>query len=225
MNLANAIGYRLINAGNFFTQIADKQQGRQMHDPETYNKYIAEDPEEFLRITYPLNKNSLVIDLGGYKGEWSARIFAKYACKIRVYEPHPEFYMTCREALNPSIVVFNFGLGSETKIMHITDDTVYSTVKESGELEVAIEKASEVFNLEYVNGCDLLKINIEGGEYDVLPDLIANYDTSKLKNIQVQFHNFVPDYKKKYADICAGLEKTHVKNWGYDFLYENWRVK
>jgi len=225
MNIANAIGYRLINAGHFFTQIADKQQGRQMHDPEIYTKYITDDPNEFLRITYPLKKNSLVVDLGGYRGEWAARVFAKYACKIHVYEPHPTFYKLCREALNPGIVVFNCGLGSETKTLRITDDTVYSTVGDSGEFEVRIEQASKMFNGQYEYGCDLLKINIEGGEYDVLPDLIANYEMKNLKNIQIQFHNFVPDYKKKYADICEGLSKTHVKNWGYDFLYENWRVK
>ena len=38
-----------------------------------------------------------------------------------------------------------------------------------------------------------MKINIEGGEYELLERLIAADLIRKIDDIQVQFHNFVPD--------------------------------
>lgn len=40
---------------------------------------------ENLRYNYDLNEDSVVFDLGGYKGEWTEKIFSKYRCYIYVF--------------------------------------------------------------------------------------------------------------------------------------------
>ena len=35
-----------------------------------------------LRLNYPLTKESVVFDLGGYKGGWSEKIYDKYQCQV-----------------------------------------------------------------------------------------------------------------------------------------------
>jgi FkbM family methyltransferase len=226
-NILDFIGYRCINIGDLCTRISDRRQGRQLHDPAVWNRYITDDPNEMLRITYPLNETSLVVDLGGYKGEWASRIYARYSCAIDIYEPHPLFSDICRQSFsdNPKVSITPLALGGQNNICKITDDTIYSTLSQNGEYLIAVRKASEVFNDLYPDHIDLLKINIEGSEYEVLPDLIANYDMHKIKNIQIQFHNTIPHYNEKRFVIAKELMKTHTCEWEYPFLYESWKIK
>lgn len=42
-----------------------------------------------------------------------------------------------------------------------------------------------------IDQIDLMKINIEGGEFDVVPAIIESGDISKVHHLQVQVHNFV----------------------------------
>ena len=47
----------------------------------------------------------------------------------------------------------------------------------------------------------------------------------KIDHIQVQFHNFVPDFKQKKKLVVEALEQTHTKKWGYENVYESWSLK
>lgn len=69
-----------------------------------------------LRLTYPLVPDSVVYDIGGYKGQWSSDIYSKYRCKIFIFEPMPSFYdnIKTRFKSNSDITVFPFGLASKT---------------------------------------------------------------------------------------------------------------
>ena len=46
----------------------------------------------------------------------------------------------------------------------------------------------EFVDSEKITEIDLLKINIEGGEYDVIPRLLDTKMINKIKYIQIQFH-------------------------------------
>ena len=44
------------------------------------------------RVNYDLSKDSLVFDIGGFKGEWSHTISKKYNCDIYIFEPVKTFF-------------------------------------------------------------------------------------------------------------------------------------
>ena len=70
---------------------------------------------------------------------------------------------------------------------------------------------------------DLMKINIEGGEYDGLDKLVGTGLIKGIKSIQVQFHDFVPDAEKRVKDIHDKLQVTHIPTYQYEFVWENWQ--
>ena len=55
------------------------------------DKWFKINGNETLRLNYNLDKNSIVFDLGGYKGEWTEGIFLKYDCKVYIFEPVKSF--------------------------------------------------------------------------------------------------------------------------------------
>ena len=56
-------------------------------------RWIDDKGDSELRLNYNLNEDSVVVDLGGFKGDWSALISEKYSCNIHIFEPVREFYL------------------------------------------------------------------------------------------------------------------------------------
>ena len=69
------------------------------------------------RYIYPLNENSIVLDLGVYEGTFSRLISEKYNCTIYGFEPIKTFFDNSCNNLKSfnKIKLFNFGIGGRTR--------------------------------------------------------------------------------------------------------------
>ena len=186
------------------------------------------DKGESLRYKYSLNENSIVFDIGGYEGEFAQKIFDRFGCTIYVFEPVKEYYdsIVKRFKNNPKIRIFDFGLSDNDEIRSITlSDNGTSIFIDEGEKEnIALKSAADFLNKNKIEYIDLLKINTEGGEFSVLPDLIENHKVHNIKNLQIQFHNFVPDAERLREKIRNDLSQTHHLTYDYYFVWENWEL-
>ncbi len=80
-------------------------------DPELAR--FRHDMGDALNLTFDhLTENSVVLDIGGYVGQWASDIYAKYNCRIHVFEPIASFAAGIAErfAKNARITVHAFGL-------------------------------------------------------------------------------------------------------------------
>lgn len=181
------------------------------------------------RLNYDLNDNSIVFDMGGYEGQWASDIFSKYCCLIHVFEPYMEYFekIKIRFEKNGKINVHPFGLSAKTLDSSLSISGDSSSAFKSGQhiAPIKLIQAMEFMKENNVEEIDLLKINIEGGEYDLLDHLIETQLISKIKNLQIQFHDFVPDAEKRMKTIQDSLKKTHVLTYQYEFVWESWRIK
>ena len=50
-----------------------------------------------LRMDYPLGPGSLVLDVGGYQGDFAADVVSRYGAKVLVFEPMPGFAASSKE--------------------------------------------------------------------------------------------------------------------------------
>ena len=178
------------------------------------------------RYSYPLDQRSFVIDLGGYRGQWTSALYSRYRCRISVFEPVRRFAEALDEKFkqNEDIEVSRFGLGavskSETIYIHGAGSSTYRKQTEAEEIRIVDVK--QWFDENSVASVALLKINIEGGEYDLLDRLIQTRLIESIENIQVQFHNFTVDATRRMEHIQKGLERTHTPTYQYKFVWENW---
>jgi len=182
-----------------------------------------------LRLEYNLDENSLVFDVGGYEGQWASDIFSKYCCTIYIFEPVIEFAnkVEKRFSKNKKIKIYKFGISDRTEQARITIDNDGSSVFRKGRKS---ENANFVRLVDFIrdndiNRIDLLKINIEGGEYSLLEDLINSEFIKKIRNIQISFHDFIINAKERYKKIHYNLKKTHFLTYHFSFVWENWRIK
>jgi len=178
-----------------------------------------------------LSPDSFVVDLGGYNGDWASLMFCRYACNIDIYEPHPALYnhaLRPKFRHNPKVKLFNHGLAGKTDRMTLYGDGYVASLypmQNTVSYQIAdFRKASDVFEERYSDKTvDVLKLNVEGAEYEILPDLIQNFDMSNIRNIQIQFHQIVDDYDRKRAAIQHDLATLgFAQTWNYEWAFENW---
>src|SRR4051812_15385748 len=83
--------------------------------------WYADNGEE-LRYQYPLNAQSFVIDVGGYRGEWAKKINDMYSPSIYIFEPVPQYAQALRLLFGPysKVTVYEFGLSDRTEIVPLS---------------------------------------------------------------------------------------------------------
>jgi FkbM family methyltransferase len=202
----------------------------------TLAKWFKDEGDKNHRLKYPLTSESIVFDLGGYKGDFAANIYDKYNCYVYIFEPVKKYYLYCENRFqkNKKIKCFNYGLSNENGSFLISlDDDRSSLIKNNIsepclpalQEKVLIKSFSEELKILEVEHIDLLKINIEGSEFILLQDIITKRLIAKIEHLQVQFHTFYPNSKKLRDEIREKLSETHEQEWNYPFVWESWKKK
>ena len=185
--------------------------------------------DEKLKLNYPLNKLSIAFDVGGYLGNCAYDINQKFDCQVYLFEPVPAFYQECvrRFANNPSIICLNYGLASTSGWLGINVDENSSSFNKGTDAnaqQVQIRSITEVIAELGIEKIDFMEMNIEGGEFDLLPAMIDSGLIKQVKYLKIQFHDFVESAVENRHRIRKSLEKTHREMWNYEFVWESWEL-
>jgi FkbM family methyltransferase len=149
-----------------------------------------------------LNSQSIIIDLGGHKGEFSSILNQKHDCICHVVEAMPELHAAIRQT--HKIRTYHFAASDTDGIVafHISSNPESnSLVRKTEEFAKTIEVPtisipSFMKKLE-ISKIDLLKMDIEGAEIAVfrgMPDDLLR----SIPQITVEFHDFIPEMKLEH---------------------------
>jgi FkbM family methyltransferase len=200
--------------------------GMSPHDIEV-DRFFRANGDKTLRQTYDLGPESLVMDCGGFEGQWASDMFARYGCTIYVFEPVPQFAENLRQRFrrNGRIVIHEVALAAVDGATTLVVCGDASSVFAHGSVRTKARMISAAHWLQANGiGCvDLMKVNIEGGEFDLLDHLIETKAIRLVKELQVQFHDCLPDAPERRDRIRMRLEETHECTWNYPWVWENWR--
>lgn len=207
-----------------------RRLGEALRDPQTEHDrcsaaWFKIDGDGTLRQEYPLDRNSVVLDVGGYRGQWASDIFGRYLPTIHVFEPVPPYAeaIADRFRLNDQVTVHAVALTDRDGIARISiaDDRSSSSV--AGETKIVTVRAATYLQRIGVSRIDLLKVNIEGDEYDFLDHLFDVGVAQRISDIQIQFHDFVPNAIARAELIRSRLRETHDLSWQFPWVWESWR--
>lgn len=184
--------------------------------------------KESLRYEYPLTPDSLVLDVGCFLGEFSRNIASLYGCRILAFEPVREHFVqaVCNTMQFPTVCVINaaVGAGGSFVTLGVSNNSSGAFSQSEVRQEASVVKILPL--LKCLGAVDLMKLNVEGGEYDILQTMVDSGMHLRVKNIQVQWHSNVPDWEARYKYITGALGLTHEQEWsGAEFTWENWRLR
>ena len=173
-----------------------------------------------------LSADSVVLDLGGFRGGWAQQIFDRYGCFLHVFEPHPGFAadLTTRFADNPKITVHAVALAAADGWFELSDlGDASSAFRQSGAtVRCRAVEAAAYLREQEIDQIAAMKINIEGGEFELLPHLVEAGLMPAIDVVQVQFHRLAEDSPARRDAIGAQLSTTHRRSWCYPFVWEEW---
>jgi len=215
----------------FFRQIGKKFTSLDAKRQQIIAVWKEQEGEKRLRYEYDLPVHPVVFDLGGFEGDWASEIAARYQARIEIFEPHPLFAKKIEQRFksNSDINVHVFGLGARDEKLDLGTDaestSTFKTQDKTKVIEVDLKRAKDfILKCDFLQ-IDLIKINIEGGEYELLEHLIEEGLITKFTELQIQFHHFVPNAEKRMKAIQNELSKTHELTYQFEFLWENWKRK
>jgi len=192
-----------------------------------FARWREDDGDHILNLDYSLCEDSVVFDVGGYKGSFTEKINKKYGCKIFCFEPIPVYYKALVDKFKddenitvlPYVIYDYNGKG----FIYMAKDSSGLFNQNRDKYTVQYRTMDSVMNELNITFIDLLKLNVEGSEYSIIKHIIENDFIKKVDNIRVQFHVFVEDYMKKYNYLQEQLSKTHFLTFRYSFVWENWK--
>jgi FkbM family methyltransferase len=163
--------------------------------------------------------NPVIVDLGAHMGEFSEEISKMYSPeKIIMVEPHPELYRQLPQnmkSINAAItpdgedVVFHISKRKDACSIFKEVSGYFGKITDSFAVP-GITLRSIIDDLDRV---DLLKIDIEGAEFDLLQSF-TDFEFNMIDQITVEFHNCLNHEWQEKTENCI----EHLQKLGYSFL-------
>lgn len=180
------------------------------------------------------DENPVVVDLGSNEGNFSKVILNKYpSAKMILVEPNPHLNeklgLICMgknaEVLNAAVV----SQPNHSIPFYLDSCTANSTVnKEFGKkangkiINVRSVSLKDLFSIFNIKKIDLLKIDIEGAEWDVL-DIFDENDFDRIDQLTIEFHDFKDPSMRGRTEKCIKRLRClgySYACWGSNFLYK-----
>ena len=153
-----------------------------------------------------INPYDTVIDCGSHIGSFT-RLALSYGAKVLAIEPDEENFevllKNTEKSVNLKILKAVLWNGQNTNFVKFADRGELSKISPKGELRqtISLNKVVKAFNLKQI---DLLKMDIEGSEYEVLYHFKYFH---KVKQITMEWHYGA----SKFAKLLIFLEKYGFK--------------
>lgn len=199
----------------------------------SFYKFFDDGYKDLLFKELMLDESSVVFDIGGYKGTFTDEIQKISDCVIYIFEPVKKYYdiILEKQKHNSKIHCFNYGLGADTINVEINIQGESSSIfmgKNNSYVEceeIRIESINKFITDYKIKKIDLLKLNIEGSEYDLLDSLFQNNQyINMIEVLLIQFHDFIPNAVQRREIIQKKLSVSHHKLFDYPFIWEKWAL-
>jgi FkbM family methyltransferase len=187
---------------------------------------IAANPD--LLTDVPITPGGVALDLGAFEGDWTARMVDRHRCTVYAFEPSPAIAAktAARFEADPDVTVFAYGVGANDRTARLARDGPGSSLLRRegafGSVDVLVRDIVGVLDDLGLCHLDVVKMNIEGAEYDVLERLIAADWFDRIGTLSVQFHEWAPGAYRRRKRIRAALRRSHVQVWSYGWVWELW---
>jgi len=160
-----------------------------------------------------ITKDSIVCSFGvGEDISFDLSLINQYRCKVYAFDPTPRSIQWVKsQTLPPEFLLFEFGIADYDGIAkfnppenpnHISHTILERSSTAHNAIEVKVHKLTKILEMLGYDKVDILKMDIEGGEYAVIDDLFKS-------NIDV--HQLLVEFHHNFKNVSIAQTKNTVK--------------
>jgi len=181
---------------------------------------------EKLKYAIKFKQEGLVLDIGSYLGEYTEKVLKKNSrLTFWLYEPIPEYYSVCVKRFKNSknVAVHQKAISADGRNFQMQIDGLRSRQESVNFLEgISIKSISIQEIFDSVTEIELIKMNIEGMEYECLEQLIRTDSLIKAKHLLIQFHNFENEAQNRRDIIRKQIAGDFNNLYTFEWVWELW---
>jgi FkbM family methyltransferase len=207
---------------------------RQMFELSYYNtptydflKATMANPD--ILVDVDADESCVVLDVGAYVGQWTKKVVDRYGATVHAFEPAASALQKLHDSLDDDhrVHIHEFGLSDRdaevTMALAGPGSSIYSDTSRVGFSEIRIRDVAAVLDDLGLTRIDLLKVNIEGGEYDLFDRLDETGWLRRTDQVLVQFHEWHPNAYRRRRKVRHALRAGHEVVWSFPWVWEYWR--
>lgn len=201
--------------------------------PDRVSAYRAAGGDAAHRLAAPVPSGGLVVDVGAYEGDYAAEMVARNpGIEVLAFEPVERFAAAAAErfARNPAVTVEATGVAAAAgrRTLHLADDATSTRTGRGPTSAATFVSVAQMWEQVRQRGHErvcVLKLNIEGDEYDVLEQMNALGLLPLVDRLDVQFHDFVAGAETRRDAVRRHLARTHRLVYDFPFVWEGWQLR
>ena len=182
------------------------------------NKWIGNNYGGFYIAPDFVTKDSIVYSFGiGEDITFDRELIALTGCQIHGFDPTPKSINWLKSANPPENFMFHeYGIDSKNGDVtfflpenpeHVSGTAVQTNDVRTNSISVPMKNLETICNELGHNKIDVLKIDIEGSEYSVIPNILSS--NIEIKQLLIEFHDrFFEDGFKKNSDTIKMLNDS-----------------
>jgi len=164
-------------------------------------------------VSNSLSVNSVIVDIGlGEDISFSESLIRKYGCRVYGFDPTPRSIDYVRNLALPNLSLFEVGVaaagGEATFYMPNNENHVSGSLFRAGhvgqtKMTVPLLAIDEVPRMIGTDNIELIKLDIEGAEFDLLDAAGFENVVRHANQICVEFHHRWPEFGKRKTDAAV----------------------
>lgn len=194
---------------------------------ENFNSYIHNDIGcDYERYDCYIKEDDVVLDLGANIGVFAHRAIQRGASKVICFEPMSNTFNCLVRNLDSRCIAHKNAVGGDNKIETFTihtshnntggattlaQDKLMDTHSEIHSEKVFVVGINEVFKA-YDNTIDFMKIDIEGGEVEVL-ESITDENLQSIRCLAAEFHKTYEEFEDFQKSFIDRMDKLGFKSF------------
>lgn len=161
-----------------------------------------------------LRPDSVVVDVGlGEDISFSTSLIDRYGCSVHGFDPTPRAIEYVEKIANPKFHLHKYGVAAKSgsasfylpnNKLHVSGTLAPSMHTGSSQIEVQLVTLDGVMDAIGADRIDLLKIDIEGAEYELLMDEGFARHAPRIQMLCIEFHHRWPNHGAAATAAAVG---------------------
>ncbi len=178
-------------------------------------------------VARSLQSGSVVVDIGlGEDASFSESIIRQYGCVVNGFDPTPRAIEYVKRLRNDHLRLFEYGIGITggraqfylpTNELHVSGALHPERHLGGGSIEIDLVTIGQMFELLQCERIDLLKLDVEGAEYDLIKSSEFRACAGEIDQLCIEFHHRWRSHGRKSTEDAVSA----LHNLGFECAWRS----